>query len=56
MLASANALDIIPVDVSIEFFKSVVVSSRAKERGYNFFINGYMQLNYFHPLTKSYVL
>ena len=42
MAASANALDIIQVDVSIEFFKSVVISSRAKKRGYNFFINGYV--------------
>ena len=42
MAASANALDIIPADVLVEFFKSVVVSSRANEREYNIFINGYV--------------
>ena len=42
MATSANALDIMLVDVSIEFFKSVVVSSRANERGYNYFISGYV--------------
>ena len=42
MAASANAFNIMPVDFSIEFFKSLVVWSRGKERGYNFFINGFV--------------
>ena len=42
MAATTNALNIISPDISIEFFKNVTLSSRAKERGYNFFINGYV--------------
>lgn len=45
MAASTNRytnLLAVPSDISIEYFQDADLSKRAKERGYNFFTNGYV--------------
>ncbi|XP_062585783.1 uncharacterized protein LOC134247430 [Saccostrea cucullata] len=41
-MAGEINLDFIPSDISLDYFKNIVLSKRSKERGYNFFINGYI--------------
>jgi hypothetical protein len=54
MAVAANPVETIPVDISLDYFKNVTVSSRAKERGYNFFINGYVHaVKLYHTSEKK---
>lgn len=42
MVVIINVFNIILFDILIEFFKNVILLFCVKERGYNFFINGYV--------------